>query len=104
MIILVTVTCDWASEDNDDQMGRVLIACDGGTVEASWACKGGKGSGATLLANSTNEPDERWEEVLDTPDLFQGFGDYSADLSFNSLGFAVIDNVTWILATEKSEF
>lgn len=101
MRLLVTVTCDWSSGDMDDQFGRVLMESDTGKISASWSCEGGKGKGAELLENDTDYSDELWDEVLDSPDLYQGFGTYSVDLNFNGSGLPVIENVCWASAADS---
>lgn len=96
MKILVDVTCDWASEDNDDQRGRVKIQSETGSIIASWGCEGGKGTGAKLLENGSSLPDEVWDEILDQPSLYQGFSSYEAELHFDKSGTATIQHLHWI--------
>lgn len=78
----VNYTCDWTANRNDDQGGRVIIEPDdGGRILATWECRGGKGRGCELVENTTSWSDEFAEIVLDTPDLCQGIGEYTVDIS-----------------------
>ena len=93
----VNYTCDWASENSDDQIGRILIDPEsGGRVSATWECRGGKGRGAVMVENTSQWSEEFCEKVLDTADLCQGSGEYAAEITEGEYEWPDIELVEWI--------
>lgn len=93
----VEYVCDWNSENGDDQRGHIKVTTATGTIEATWSATGGRGDGAELVTNTTKEfTNEQAEILIDTTDLCQGNGSYTADLVEDSNGWYDVENVNWI--------
>lgn len=93
----VNYTCDWASDDGDDQTGHITIEpSGGGKVTATWECRGGKGRGTELRENTTQWTDEFAEIVLDTADLCQGQGEFIVEIEEGKWQWPDITLIEWI--------
>lgn len=90
----ITYTCDWVK--NDDQGGRITVEHpEGGKIEATWDSLGGMPGETTAKSNTTPWTDAQAEEIVNTADICQGIGTYTADLIEDEHGWFDVDNVEW---------
>ena len=86
---------DWSSESGDDQRGHIKVTTPTGVIEATWSCTGGKGDGSDLVSNTTTEfSDDEAGHLVNSADLCQGNGSYTADIEMGEYD-AVLSNAVW---------
>jgi hypothetical protein len=95
----VEYTCDYQSEDGNDQRGQTTVYPEdgsGGRVHATWSCTGGMGDGAELVENTTAWSDEEAEELVNSTDICQGVGTFLCDIGTDKHGWSTVENVEWV--------
>jgi hypothetical protein len=92
----IEFTCDWSSDDGNDQHGRIIVATPTGQIDASWRCEGGKGRGAVVESNTTSEYDyTEAHEIVNAAEICQIEGKYTGTITLaGKNGWFGLSNVT----------
>lgn len=87
----ISYLVDYHNEETDDQGGRIKVVTPTGEIHGTWQI-----GSVDLQSNTTREfTDEEAWKLLDSTDLCQGDGTYTATITTDEYGWYVLDDVVW---------